>query len=153
MIKNKILFMFSFLFNLINKKEDASLKIPDDWRAVRDVDLLDIDVSLIKIHKIQSLSDSITTSGVFEQVIGEYQLGLKSLNYLFLNQSMIPEECKSKTTLFLGTICVDKENRLWVPKLYHLVFQKEWRMSFFCLSVDRISCKSDIILLSDFSKN
>ena len=150
---NKIFSTIVLFFSSLNKKEDTDLKIPEGWRTVRDVDNLLIDTSLIKIHRLQSSSDSVTTSGVFEQVIGEYQLGLKSLNSLFANQSMIPEECRNKTTLFLGTVCVDQEDRLWVPRLYHLVFQNEWRMSFFCLSVDRVSCKNDIILLADYPNN
>ena len=150
---NKILSIIVLFFSSLKKKKDTDLKIPEGWRIVRDVDNLLIDASLVKIHRLQNSSDSVMVSEIFEQIVGEYQLGLKSLNSLFASQSMIPEECKNKTTLFIGTVCVDQEDRLWVPRLYHLVFQNEWRMSFFCLSVDKVSSKNDIILLADFSNN
>lgn len=150
---NNFFSAFAFLFRIKKQKENSCLKVPEGWRIVKDVDLIDIDVSLIKIHIPKSYSNYSKAYDIFDQVIGEYQLGLKSLNYLFQNQSMILEECKSKTTLFLGTVFADNENRIWVPRLYHLSFQNEWRTSFFCLSVDKISSKGDIVLLADYSSN
>jgi len=150
---NKVFTFINFFLSLIRKKEDVSLKVSEKWKIVRDVDLLEINPFSVKIHIPEVSPNLASLSGILKYLVGEYHVGLKSLYYLFTNQNLIPEECKDKTTLFLGTIWVDESNRLWTPSLYYLPFHNEWRMSFFCLSVDRVSSKTEIILLADCMKN
>ncbi|MEI7689170.1 MAG: hypothetical protein WCI91_03220 [Candidatus Nomurabacteria bacterium] len=140
--------MISMVLEKLRKVEDNDLKTPEEFVLLKDVGLHNVN-NIFRIHIPKSSSNHISFSDLLKQLSDFDFIGIKNLNYLFSNKSLIPEVCKEKTTLFLGTIAVDKDNRLWTPKLYYLPFHEEWRMGWFCLSIDRISCSCNIVLTSD----
>ena len=143
--------MVSIVLEKFKKVEDLELKVPKDWGILKDASLFNI--NNIRIHNPKSSSNHILLSELLKQISVFDSLGVKNLNYFYSNQSKIPEIYKDKTTLFLGTIYIDEQNRLWTPKLYYLPFHEEWRNGLFCLSVDRISTKCNIVLISDNTLN
>ncbi len=145
---NRVFTMVSMILDKMRKVEDTDLKVPKEWGLLKDVGLYNIN-NIFRTHIHKSSSGNILFSDLLKQLSGFDVLGIKNLNYLFANQSLIQEDCKGKETLFLGTIYVDEQNRLWTPKLYYLSFHEEWRNGWFCLSVDRISCHCSIVLISD----
>ena len=145
---NRVFTMISMVLEKLRKVEDNDLKVPKEWGLLKDVGLHNVN-NIFRIHTPKSSSGHIIFSDLLKQLEGFDSLGIKNLNNLFSNKPTIPNECKDKTTLFLGTIYIDEQNRLWTPKLYYLPFHEEWRMGWFCLSVDRISCSCNIVLTSD----
>lgn len=140
--------MISLVLDKMRNVEDTDLKIPKEWGLLKDVGLYKVN-NFFRVYAPKSSSSHILFSNLLKQLEGFDSLGIKNLNYFFANQSLIPSECKEKMTLFLGTIHVDEQSRLWTPKLYYLPFHEEWRNGWFCLSVDRISTKCNIVLTSD----
>ena len=145
---NKVFGMISLILDKMKTVEDTDMKIPEGWKILKNVDFFDHEHFLIEVQSFGDDSSFISKSDLMEKFVDNNSLGLKNLNYFFANKHLIPEECKEKTVLFLGTICKDDEERIWTPKLYYLPFHNQWRMSFFCLSVDRVSCKHDVALIA-----
>ncbi len=140
--------MVGMVLGKLKKVENLDLKVPNEWSVLKDVSLFNIN-NIFRIHEIKSSSNYILFSELLKQISGFDSLGVKNLNYFYSNQSLIPESYKDRTILFIGTIYIDEQNRLWTPKLYYLPFQEIWRTGLFCLSVDRISCNCNVVLISD----
>jgi hypothetical protein len=140
--------MISIVLDKMRNVEDTDLKVPKEWGLLKDIGLYNVN-NFLRVYVPKSSSSHILFSDLLKQLSGFDVIGIKNLNYFYANKSSIPEVWKDKETLFLGTIYLDEDNRLWAPKLYYLPFHEEWRTGWFCLSVDRISTKCNIVLISD----